>query len=253
MVLPSASEPLWLRHLNGAWMSCCLVDQEIAVRAVVGALAVNAALIAAAVLLTSELPRRVAAASTVGVLVVGVVGGATAAAPLGAEPARPRQATMSCSAAEPQVCLWPEHAQELATVTAVAAEASAAWRVVGIAVPSRFTESLPGPDSASFGIVNGATRDQIVMSLATSLMPPWPSCAETDGYPAYPAFDRARLWLAQLAGVRTAPQDLGFEEEDVVAVRRVQSAPVEQQREWFEASRTALAGCDRPAPAEPIV
>lgn len=96
MVLPSASEPLWLRHLNGAWMSCCLIDQEIAVRAVLGALAVNATLIAAAVLLTSELPRRVAAASTVGVLVAGVVGGATAAAPLGAEPARPRQATMRC-------------------------------------------------------------------------------------------------------------------------------------------------------------
>lgn len=251
MVLPSAGEPLWLRHLNGAWMSCCQIQHDIAARAVLAALTVNVALIAAAVLLTSELPRRVATASTVGVLVVGVVGGAIAAAPLGADPVGPRQATMSCSATEPQVCLWPEHTKELATVTAVAAEASGAWRAAGITVPNRFTESLPGPDTASFGIVTGASRDEIVMSLADSLLPPWPACAEVAGYPAYPASNRARLWLAQLAGVRTTPQDLGFDERDITAVRRVQSAPVEQQREWFEAARTALAGCDRPAPAEP--
>lgn len=262
MTLPRAIEPLWLRHLNGSFSSCCGVGTVPAPQALSGSLAVTIGFVAAGAFLmrqhsgTRGLALPVfSVAGSIGVGILLVRG-------MSWSPVVPRDASeLICSSSAPRVCVWPEHRERIGEVSRIALRASAAWRSVGISVPSQFSEySNLSTSERSFGFSRDADGFVILNSLAYSMLGSYPSCAVegTAPWAGGVAEEYVLAWLDATAGMSPLQLVARFGSEPppgqpsvLDTVEQVRSLPVARQRAWFDQNLAALGTCDVQPQLEP--
>ena len=246
MVLPVALEPVWLRHLNGTWSSCCMLSTDLAPQAFAGAVIVAFGLTATAVLLLRPSLRRAQLPVTIMpmVLVLGV--GALLVRGLDWAPVVARDPSLLvCSSGQPQVCVWPEHRVRLEEVAALASDAATRWREVGIAVPDTFSEASSGSLlEHRFGFSLESRQPDIISSLAYSMLPPFPECAVNGEYLGGEALEYVYAWYADVAGLSRAGFENRFGPEVLSTIEVVRALPVEQQRAWLDRNLAAIRVCD---------
>jgi hypothetical protein len=257
MVLPIALQPLWLRHLNGAWFTCCSVSSDLALQAFVGVLVVAGGLASSALLLMRQRFAAPYAALAVAPTALAFALAASLVHGLGPDPVVARSVSaLVCSNGKPRVCVWPEHGGRLAEVSEIAAQASNVWRGAGVEIPAQWSEwSSFGLEQRSFGFSLESRRSDIILSLAYSLLPPYPTCA-LDGRTPFrggEAEPYGEAWLAEIAGVSRAEIDTRFGSDVLHAVDAVRSLPLDQQRIWLKRNMTALGTCDAAPRLEPGV
>lgn len=251
MALPRAFEPLWVRHLNGSYASCCGLETDLAPAALLGVALVCVGFLVAALLLLRRQqaawqPLAAAAAITVGLIV-----GAIPVTSLGPDPTVARSDKfLVCRGELPQVCVWPEHTGRLPEVIELASQAFDAWRSTGLAVPSTFSEA-PGADLLPFGFSLEARAADVLHAMAYGMLPPLPDCALQSGYPAGGALDYVHAWLDATAGM--TPDDLRLRFGSLSApgmpavlqrVAELRAQPINIQLRWVEANLDALRVCD---------
>lgn len=255
MVLPSTREPLWLRHLNGVWASCCMISDDLAPVAVLGALSVALGLaLAAGILLRQHLVPFQAALAVLPVI-VGVGVGVQFVNGLGPDPAIARDTSiLICSTTQPRVCVWPEHRGRLEEVVEIATAASAAWQQAGVIVPTEFSEAPLGiPGARDFGFSLESDRYSILNSLAYRTLPPWPECAlrGSSSYQGASAESYLLAWLDATAGMPAMELAARFRPAELETVEWVRTLPLEQQQIWLERNLLALEQCNVPPQLEP--
>lgn len=251
MALPRAFEPLWIRHLNGSYSSCCVLQSDLAPAALLAvALVCSGFLVAALVLIRRRradwLPMAAAAA-----IISGLVAGAIPVSGLGPDPTVARsERSLVCRGEEPQVCVWPEHAGRLSEVIELASRADEGWRSTGLTVPATFSEGQT-EEALVFGFSLEASDADLLHAMAYGMLPPLPECALAMGYPAAGVLDYLHAWLDASAGLSQAELRLRFEAPqppgwppvlDLVAQLRTQ--PLDVQRQWAEANLEALRDCE---------
>lgn len=248
MTVPDALHPLWLRHLTGAWGSCCMVGSELAPQAILGTLIVVLGMAGTAILLLQQ-DRRLRQVWLAGVpLVLALVVGSVVVRDLGADPVVPRSPQLLvCSATEPRVCVWPEHRTRLDEVSALAVAASTRWRDAGVAVPSEFSEwhSL-GILERGFGFSMASSMADLRVSLANSVLPSWPDCVLSGPYLAGPAEIDVLAWLVATSGASAEELNLRFGPETAQNIAVLQGLPLDEQQAWYQANVAAMSVCDQP-------
>ena len=256
MVLPIAIEPLWLRHLNGAWISCCDLASDLAPSAFIGTAIITIGFTGTAILLLRpylDTFRRVLAVIPT-VIAFGV--GALLVQGLGPDPIVARTSTLVCSSGEPRVCVWPEHRERLPEVVEIAGAAVKSWRAVGISVPGEFSEqrnpALLPPGASSFGFSSESQRSDILNSLVYSLLPPLPACAREGGsFLGGPAQSYVVAWLADTAGISRDELESRFGADIRQTIESVRALPIDQQQAWVARNIAALQKCDVAPQLEP--
>ncbi len=255
MAFPAAMDPLWLRHLNGSLSTCCGLQQDLAPAAVIAAFLVAAGMVAAAFLLvTQQAWSWVRGALSVVPLAIAVAAGSVIASPLGPDPAVARDASALVCATDRsgvEVCVWREHAGRLGEVLGIAADAVAAWDASGIPTPRRFTELEPASRSErAFGFSLESTKADIVGSLAYSILPPWPSCANAGPYPSARVLDELYAWFAAVGGMSERDLVRRFDvaappgsQTPLAVVRALRSRPPAVQRQWVNGNLEATRNC----------
>lgn len=254
MVLPIGLEPLWLRHLNGTWLSCCGLPTDLSPRAFAGVVVVAVGLAGTAVFLMGQPVDLLRLSLSVVPTAVGVSAGVLLVQGMGPDPVAARDpSVLVCSSGQPRVCVWPEHYGRLDEVSAIAAEASKAWRRFGIAVPAEFTEyrSALSSGTNSFGFSLTSRRSDIIISLANSLLPPMAQC-EGKPFLGGAAGSYARAWFGSVAGLSHAELRVRFGPDVVNKVAAVQSLSVERQRAWLERNLAAWQACDVAPQLDPV-
>lgn len=196
MIFPATLQPLWIRHLNGTWETCCRLSEEPSSRALLGGSLFATALVLLAVgLLAAVFCRRRLWGWTGGAATVLCVAmAAWTVMPMGASPGQPRTTARQC-AGSPRLCLWPEHKEARERLQTLLDSSVARWRDKGVEVPQVFDEG--GEPSASrvvFGVDPSSDDASIIVRFATAL-----SRAEQCPQALGPSADVIR-WLAVAAG-----------------------------------------------------
>ncbi len=254
MAFPAATDPLWLRHLNGSLATCCLLQDELAPGAVFAALTVASGLAAAALLMitTSQFdPARGLVALLPITLALAVA--AQVAGSLGPDPSVPRdEAELSCGTGQNvTVCLWPEHESKLAETIEVASRSVAAWQSTGFPTVPRFTEgAVVGRDGASFGLTRKSSEADIVAALAYGLLPPPPACAASGPYPADSVREDIYAWYLAVGGLSNGELERRFdasvgpdEDAPLVVVRSLRGQSRVVQAAWLKRAFEAVNSC----------
>lgn len=243
MVVPPALQPLWLRHLNGSWVTCCPVAGDIAPGAVGGATIVALGFGLAGALLVSRPLTRVRVAAAVVLPALGVGIGSLAVNDLGALPVVPRDVVQDCSSTEPAVCVYPEHGHRLEVVSDVARTAAPRWQALGAVVPASFEERLGGRLKPGFYVAAEADQDDLVSSLVTELLPPLPDC-KGGGMSAASALAPLNSVLAIAGGMSADAAALRYGEEASAVATEVLDAPPPARRSWVQTNVDAVGRCD---------
>jgi len=249
MAMPAAVEPLWLRHLTGAWEGCCGVAEDLAPRAVIGAVVLAVGLAGSALLLMRRPADGLVLLLAPLPVAVGFVAGLLVVRGLGAYPVVGRDpSALVCAAGPPRVCVWPEHRERLAETAAIAEDLVAAWGATGIDVPAAFTEQLPPalpPDTRSFGIWSGADHSEIAAALSYGMLPPVPECAikGQSRYPGGAAAPYVEAWFLAHAGAVADDARARFPPRVSAILSGVLSLPVDRQLIWLDRNLSALGSC----------
>lgn len=255
MAFLATIEPLWVRHLSGSLSTCCGVQQDLAPAALAAASLVAAGMIAGAlVLIMQQRWSLVRGGIAVVSVAIAIATGSAIASPLGPDPVVARDASaLVCAndASGVEVCVWPEHARRLDEVLAIAARAVSAWQAAGIPSPRGFSEAAAaGQAQPAFGFSLESTEADIVGALAYSLLPPWPSCADTGPYPSASVLDDLEAWFAAVAGMSAPDLAERFDVPSVPAdrapldeVRALRERPREVQQEWVARNLEAARDC----------
>lgn len=254
-------EPRWLRHLTGLFRDCCANADDLSDRAVVASLVVNLAFVVSGTVLLLTRPllswRTVAAPV---ILVAAVLVGSSLVAGMSFSPTEPRNpASLACrQSGEITVCLWPEHGKHQTQVLDVASRSIGRWRDAGLTVPTTVTEAAAAvaPRDAlviSFSGMRSST-DDIVGSLARSLLPRPPLCAGPDQelpYLGVFALTYLEAWYAAVAGMSPRSlyerySQLGLDDSNdlVTVVMRLTQSSRDDQLAWEGRLRAATQSCD---------
>jgi hypothetical protein len=257
MAFPRAMEPLWLRHLNGSLSSCCLLQDELAPRAVAAAAVVAAGMVIGGATLLAQHWRWRNLALTLGALVLSFVIAVPLVAGMGPDPAVPRNAEeLVCrQGSGVTVCVWPEHTGRLDEVLELTTQAVDRWEATGLPVPTTYSEQRATQleaGSSSFGFSRRSSRGDILHALAYGLLPPWPPCADTGSYPGFDAQDAVHAWYDATAGMSMADLAQRFPPSGAPGVpspldilRALRATSPQARAAWLAANLAALASCDR--------
>ncbi|MGN8553801.1 UNVERIFIED_CONTAM: hypothetical protein OHV15_14570 [Microbacterium sp. SLM126] len=210
LILARANEPLWLRHLTGAWTGCCFMNQTLDPAALWASVITNAGIAIAGGLLTWAATLRVrrpavvrgAAVLAIGTIALFGLSGAVLVLGFGCSPAQARSDATECDGGSPELCLWAEHRGINSGVRSTLDEAVHAWSTVGLSVPSRFDEGLTTPVDAAVPLIvseRGDANDWI-SSLSSAMLAS--GCGPENGAQAGATFDAdaAWTWLVITAG-----------------------------------------------------
>ncbi|MFF9900782.1 hypothetical protein [Streptomyces longispororuber] len=235
---PVAVEPFWLRQLNGTNLTeCCAYDRTLDHRALVAPALVATGLLVAAVVAVVARAWTVRLAGLLP-LVVAVLVAVPLVDPLGFDPTKDRDTSaLTCTGASPEVCLWPEQAQDAEKFRTWVGQSSARLRKAGVATPRTYTPAFSHP-----------TRADVASSFVSALMPQSPPpCAQRRAWPGEAAYGPVAAWLEMTAGAR--PSDVAQRLDDggrtLALVHDVRRLPTRAQQRWYETNRAALVHCDR--------
>ena len=247
MVLPIALQPFWLRHLTGTWISCCSLSTDLAPQALAGVIAVGCGFAGAGLVLLRPHRTATQVALAIVVVVIAFSVGAFFVRGFGPDPVVARTTPLVCSAAQPRVCVWPEHRERLEAVSAIATQADAAWRAVGVSVPAEFRErDAASPAERAFGFSLNSQAGDVLTAFSYSLLPPYPACAIDGSAPFLGSDAEAYViaWLDATAGMANEEIAIRFSPDVARAVDSVRARSTEQQRMWFAQNVAALSACD---------
>lgn len=257
MVMLVTLEPLWLRHLTGAWTGCCDVTTSLDPRALL-AVTVIAAGFAVTAFVLIRVPMTVSRLMlSVVPILLSVSVGVELVNSLGPDPIVERSGELVCSDGEPQVCVWPEHRGTLERVASLARQADDAWRDTGFTGPDQFselrTEALP-PNAGAIRVRPDLPEfdTNILMSLAYGSLPHPPDCSR-DGVTQLPgvvAGPYVAVWLGNVAGVPLAEQS-AHDPSVIETVRAVRTLPETDQVTWVAHNMTAIGDCSTVPELEP--
>jgi len=258
MVMPPAFNPLWLRHLTGAWTGCRDVTTSLDTRASLAVTLLSLGFAVAAFLLAraSLAERHFGAAMIPIILSVSV--GIWLVHSLGPDPVVPRAGSLVCSNGTPQVCVWPEHRNQLARIEPLAAQADAAWQQAGVPGPERYSElraaALP-PGVGSIRLQPSLPQDNrdILVSLAYGALPRPPACAVagTAPWPGGAAAPYVAVWYADVAGVPLSALQSAVSPDVIEKVAAVRATPPADQANWVNQNMAAISDCAIPPHLEP--
>lgn len=243
-VMPRAIQPLWTHLLTSQQLeTCCGPATDLAPAALAAPVLVAIGIAGAAAILIFWRRPAAAAALALCVLLVGLTAGSVVAStqPRGDASVGRDERWLVCAGSRPEVCVWPERESRLAEVADIARYAATEWSRAGLDVPARFDEALYSPprdDVLRFLFYLGASRDQIIGSLAYGMLPDFPDCP--GGYPDSGAFDTLYAWYAAAAGMSADGLDSAFGglssfSDDVAVldrVKQIRKLPLADQRDW---------------------
>lgn len=256
MALPVGYPPLWLRHLNGAYFSCCNPPESLSGRAVAATALVALGMLGAAALLRNRdggLHRAWA------VLPVGAAVGLAAipAHLLGPDPTKARTTGLVCAGSATVLCLWEEHEALRPRVGETVSDVSRVWSQANLRLPEKLSEELPSASQSGVGalaVSTLASREEIALAVSDAFLPASPPlCAAEPGVTYDGALARENLlaWLAlgssvpkQLIAVRVSRQAA-----DVAT--RVQAAAAVPQQEWALRALDVVRTCGMRTPVPP--
>jgi hypothetical protein len=246
------SDPLWPRHLVGVFDTCCEAAVVISPDAMVGASLVTLGFAGAGLLLTLGRAWWRSAGAAVAVVALCVAIGANQVRALEYRPEIPRAGAMACqTAADLNICAWPEHADLLDEAIPVVVSVAEAMRAANLPLPNTVTEQRGVPDTVNITLSADDLRNGAVglrLDFVMSAHPGWdpPACAAQEGWPSSVLAVYMLVWLAEIVGVDGTR--LGATAEDHAAVARLQQRPIDTQRAWFDEAAAALKTCDDPDP-----
>jgi hypothetical protein len=255
-----AMYPLWLRHLTGMFRDCCGLEADLAWRAVAASGIVDLGILtAAAMAVARPIGPRMRLGGALGALGAAGAGGALLVAGMTYAPTVARDsALLECQTTDGvTVCTWPEHHDRADEVAGIAVSVRMRWQEAGMEVPSVFTEAdaSVAPDGALVFGINGAlsNRDNIISSLASGMLPPFPDCpfGSTGG----PALDYLHAWYDAAGGMSAAGWGRawghsGWSDGDPnyppipLIVHELQAASPEARRAWAARAELASQECD---------
>lgn len=236
MYLPWGMEPMWLRHLSGTMVGCCVNDSVFHPDALYAVILTNGGLLIAAVILLLW-PFYAKAAPVLAVLPI--VLGVLAAAPLLDQfkeyPTAPRQGPMSCRVgAAAKYCVWPEHGQKLPRVADVGTRSVARWKAAGLDVPPVFTERTTSGRRGKISVQLGLSdRDLVAKFLEATI--PLPSCEKNEELEGidWQSRDALMYWLTLKAGIDPNVGSFFGKGGMPARVQQKLQLPANEQAEWF--------------------
>ena len=254
MVITDTLQPFWLRHLNGGWDSCCIVDTDLSPQVWVSAFIVAIGMISMASVLLLQRLHLWQALVSIMPLAIGLGVGAYLVQDLDSSPTVARdESVLVCSTDQPRVCVWPEHETRLEEVVALATEASTAWQQTGVIVPDEFTEGT-GDDRGigSFSFSMETDRYTLLNSLSRSLLPPVAICEGQGSVSPREVQNYLVAWLNSVAGMPGEAITARANAQILDTIATVQLLSLEEQQIWFERNLIALEQCDVPPQLEPL-
>ncbi|KOA53560.1 hypothetical protein BAAA27672_08380 [Bifidobacterium animalis subsp. animalis ATCC 27672] len=262
IVFPSAMEPMWLRHLNGYEDGCCTPTTMLSLRGVsaslvfaCGAVGVLSLILCGVVHRQRTRIGRTATVSSIAVAMCTVAVAGTLAAPFGNYPVQIRADSLVCAVRENlRVCVWPENADQIASVSVRAHELATELRSADYEVPRTVSESLLDEDAwlvnaERFSSLTESEQRLILASGLTAIDRTVDGCSLDEG--ADSRYRAAAGWLeAKLqVGAQLAPK-LGSSGalSDNEYMNELQRMPVREQAQWVSRmlreaqSRCAVGG-----------
>jgi len=242
MVLPVASEPLWLRHLNGTWISCCAVYVDVASEAWWAAMVVAAGIATSGFLLMRWRSTPALVFGAVAPLAGAMFLASALVSSMGPDPVRPRSSSeLVCAGTAPRVCVWPEHSRRLAEVSGLVASSAHAWGRLGFEVATEYTEqrAAEGPQAVVFGFGPHTRPADIVAGLANRYVPRGRCSAAAP--PLRDARDYLRAWMLRSAAVD--PKTAGYPPDVTRVIELLDAQPEAEKRAAVE----RLLRCEAPA------
>ncbi len=246
LVYPAALDTFWIRHITGNfYQACCSLDETVPSSAVVAPVLVAAA-IGAAALIALVARRWWLGAPVAGVIIAAaIITAHTGVKDLGPNPVENRAATGPCAQKSGiAVCGWPEHARALPIAAQHLLPAVENLTTVGFTRPKRLVEWRPADGSSwQFTTSADATRQDVVASLASGLLPDTPRCAERGPWPGGSVAPVVAAWLTLKAGLTTEEVTARFGPDAGPAAAAVATHPPDKQRDWYQRNLKALTSC----------
>lgn len=177
MVFLMTVEPLWLRHLNGYWPTCCTIDQVPSLHGAMGVtLVAFSAWIGAYGLLVKKLHKLRAVLSFLICLAM-FSGSLFSVHHLEADPVEPRVSGLSCSPLDGngELCLFKEHEKYREHAEQFITQMSKAWGDVVPVGQVRYSESSYETNALLVDF-SPKRREEEVAMLAQAHLPPFPQC-----------------------------------------------------------------------------
>ncbi|USR79987.1 DUF7224 domain-containing protein [Arcanobacterium pinnipediorum] len=232
MVLPMAFEPLWLRHLNGYWSTCCMADQVPAWQGVIGVLLVACSLWA--VVVAAFLTKVVKKAVFVMVGIIIFFGGLFSVSTLGAFPVVFRGAETVCKPVGEggELCLFPEHEPQREQVMQVIESVMPAWSDLVPIGQVRYSEAHSQVSISSY-FPEGISRENIVSTLAVAHLPEVPDCGNRP-YENGIFYEEAWQILMAKGGILVNNESV---------TERVATTSDQELREWFAQTVAQIEQC----------
>lgn len=250
MVMLVTLEPLWLRHLTGAWTSCCDVTTSLDPRALLAVTVIAVGFVVTALVLVRVPMTGGRLMFSVVPLIVSFSIGVDLVNSLGYAPTIARSGDLVCSDGEPKVCLWPEHDGVLERVASLARQADEAWRDAGFTGPDQFSELRTDALRANAGAIRVRPNlpqfdTNILMSLAYGSLPQPPDCSRdgTTQMPGVVAAPYVAAWLGNVAGVPLATLSERFDAAVIETVEAVRALPKTDQVAWVTHNVMAIGDC----------
>lgn len=256
-----AMDPVWLRHMTGMFRDCCGLSQDLAWPPLAASALVDLGILATAAIAVDcsiRLWSRLAGGLGALGLSVGasamVVAGMTYAPTVVRDPARLRcETTYGVT-----VCVWPEHHARADEVTSLVASVRSRWQEAGMTVSAVFTEAdaAVAPSNAVVFGFNGddSSRDDIISSLGSGMLPPWPDCPY--GAAGATAFEYLRAWYDSAGGMSTdawdrvwagpglwSAEDPNYPPPQTI-VDDLWAASPDDRRAWVERAEVASQDCN---------
>jgi hypothetical protein len=256
LVSPIAMEPLWLRHLTGTYLGCCLQEEVLAADALAAAALLGAGVVVVAALLVRPSWRHLLAVVVVAAFVA--ASSVHVVQRYEVDPTTPRGGPLVCAGSDPVVCTWPERHDELGSALDLVTRSLDRWADAGLVTPNVLT---PGPEPSPAQIADAATMVRTWRwDLPRPLSPG--SVASTLAYSALPTricstpwapelWDLSEVVRAELAVIggedpARARTNLWIELRPVW--RTLHAAPEDRRVAWLVAMLRSLATCAEPPP-----
>lgn len=243
IVYPSATEPLWIRHLNGNLIDCCDLSIQPSNSVILAGILVA---LAVALLSLAFIPgtrtRWLVPAAFGGFLALVLVA-VSMVNSFGFTPGSIRAASdLRCAGSNPRICVWKENAGQLNRTAKVASRIGEDLRAAGIATPTLATER-PGGDRWQFGISPQANTSEIRGSLASSLIPRTPDCAASSAYDTTDLKPILTWWVLGKANASEARENTPLTRSEMHRYRAVAKSSPRAQSNWANQSINELATC----------
>ena len=273
-IIPRVAGSPPLDHVMGTSLELCCAPSKVlrdGVIAGMGIVIVSMFVAAALALTISGAPSKALGIAAIPVVVGMMAGGALAGTLRSPTTDRPGMGSVCSTGPLVRVCVWPEHRDDLPTVSAGVDAAVARWASLGVRPPGTFTEGQGAgwPADVTVRLFSRQTTAEYTIAAVDAMVGDLPTCPDGHVAPSAGSEPYVWVWLARATGVadeaiatrwegamRPDPEE--YPTTPVAAlvpvlplVDHVMTLPREQQGRWAMANLDALRRCGVDAPIQP--